>query len=215
MASTHDIVALTLAEEIANTITHGLGAALGVAVLVLTVMAAALNGTITHVVAASVYGSTLILLYTSSAIYHGLPNGRAKRVFRILDHCAIYLLIAGTYTPFTLVTLHGPWGWSLFGIVWTLALLGIVYQCFFLGRMVALSTTVYVLMGWLAVTAFVPLARALPWQGLAWLVAGGLFYTVGVVFFASRWKFAHTVWHLFVMVGSACHFAAIYRFVLA
>ncbi len=215
MASTHDITALTLAEEIANTITHGLGAALGVAVLVLTVMAAALNGTITHVVAASVYGSTLILLYTSSAIYHGLPNGRAKRVFRILDHCAIYLLIAGTYTPFTLVTLHGPWGWSLFGIVWTLALLGIVYQCFFLGRMVALSTTVYVLMGWLAVTAFVPLARALPWQGLAWLVAGGLFYTVGVVFFASRWKFAHTVWHLFVMVGSACHFAAIYRFVLA
>lgn len=215
MASTHDIVGLTLAEEIANTITHGLGAALGVAVLVLTVMTAALNGTITDVVAASVYGSTLILLYTSSAIYHGLPSGRAKRVFRILDHCAIYLLIAGTYTPFTLVTLHGPWGWSLFGIVWTLALLGIVYQCFFLGRMVALSTTVYVLMGWLAVTAFVPLARALPWQGLAWLVAGGLFYTVGVVFFASRWKFAHTVWHLFVMVGSACHFAAIYRFVLA
>jgi hemolysin III len=173
-----------------------------------------LHGTATQVVACAIYGSTLILLYISSTIYHGLPPGRAKRLFRVLDHSSIYLLIAGTYTPFTLVTLHGPWGWSLFGAVWGLALLGIAYQCFFIGRMVALSTALYVLMGWLAVVACVPLIRALPWQGLAWLLAGGLFYTVGVIFFASRRKFAHTIWHLFVMAGSTCHFAAVYGFVI-
>ena len=205
---------LTLGEEIANSISHGVGAGLSVAVLVVTVVAAALRGTAMQVVACSVYGASLVLLYTASTIYHGVTNGRAKRVFRIIDHCSIYLLIAGTYTPFALVTLRGVWGWWLFGAVWTLAALGVTYQIFFVGRMVMLSTAVYIGMGWLAVLVAGPLVRALPWAGLAWLLAGGLFYTGGVVFFASKRKWAHAVWHLFVLAGSACHFAAVYGYVV-
>lgn len=205
---------MTKTEEIANSVTHGLGALLGIAALVLTVVSAALHGTATQVVASSVYGSSLVVLYAASCVYHGLAQGRAKRVFRIVDHCSIYVLIAGTYTPFTLVTLSGAWGWWLFGAVWTLAAAGIVFQCLFVGRMVALSTAVYILMGWLAVGAAAPLIRALPRAGLVWLVAGGLFYTGGVAFFASQRKYAHTVWHLFVLAGSACHFAAVYGYVV-
>lgn len=205
---------MTKTEEIANSVTHGLGALLGIAALVLTVVSAALHGTATQVVASSVYGSSLVVLYAASCVYHGLAQGRAKRVFRIVDHCAIYVLIAGTYTPFTLVTLSGAWGWWLFGAVWTLAAAGIAFQCLFVGRMVALSTAVYILMGWLAVVAAAPLLRALPRAGLVWLVAGGLFYSGGVAFFASQRKYAHTVWHLFVLAGSACHFAAVYGYVV-
>jgi hemolysin III len=204
----------TMGEEIANSISHGVGAALSVAVLVVTVVAAALHGTAMQVVACAVYGASLVLLYTASTIYHGVTNGRVKRVFRIIDHCSIYLLIAGTYTPFALVTLRGVWGWWLFGAVWTLTALGVTYQIFFVGRMVMLSTAVYVGMGWLAVLVAVPLVRALPWAGLAWLLAGGLFYTGGVAFFASKRKWAHAVWHLFVLAGSACHFAAVYGYVV-
>ena len=134
---------------------------MSIAALVLAVVAAARHGTATQVVACSVYGASLILLYGASCVYHGLAPGRAKRVFRILDHCSIYVLIAGTYTPFALVTLAGAWGWWLFGAVWTLTALGIAFQCFFIGRMVVLSTAVYILMGWLAVVATVPLVRAL------------------------------------------------------
>ena len=201
-------------EEIANSITHGVGAALSVAGLVVMVVVAALRGTSWHVVACAVYGASLVLLYLCSTLYHGLANGRAKRLFQILDHSSIYFLIAGTYTPFTLVTLRGAWGWAMFGVIWTLAVVGIVFKCFFIGQWRVLSTTVYVLMGWFAVVAMRPLLQALPWQGFLWLLAGGLFYTVGVVFFAWRQRYSHTIWHLFVLAGSGCHFFAVYRFVL-
>ncbi|MBI5282362.1 MAG: hemolysin III family protein [Candidatus Solibacter usitatus] len=204
----------TIGEEIANAITHGLGALLGIAGLVVLVVRAASEGTALHVVAAAVYGSSLILLYLVSTLYHALTKGRAKRLFRILDHCLIYVLIAGTYTPFTLVTLRGAWGWSLFGAVWGLAVLGVVFKVFFTGRLHVLSTAAYVLMGWMAVVAIGPLWGALAGPALAWLVAGGLFYSLGVVFFASSRRYAHAVWHLFVLAGSVCHFAVVLRYVV-
>ncbi|MBI5084525.1 MAG: hemolysin III family protein [Acidobacteria bacterium] len=204
----------SIGEEIANAVTHGLGALLGVAGLVVLVVRAALEGTAVQVVAAAVYGSSLILLYAVSTLYHALTNGRAKRVFRILDHCLIYVLIAGTYTPFTLVTLRGAWGWSLFGAVWGLAVMGVVFKIFFTGRLHLLSTAAYVLMGWMAVVAIVPLWRALPGAALAGLVAGGLFYSLGVIFFASSRRYAHAVWHVFVLTGSVCHFAVVLRYVV-
>ena len=210
-----DYLHATLGEEVANSITHGVGAALSVAGLVVMVVIAALRGTSALVVACAVYGASLVLLYLSSTLYHALTNGRVKRVFRILDHASIYVLIAGTYTPFTLVTLRGVWGWALFGIVWTLAVMGIVFKCFFTGRLHVLSTTVYVVMGWIAVVAIRPLLQALPWPGFLWLLAGGVFYTLGVGFFAWRRKYAHTIWHLFVLAGSVCHFSVVYQYVLS
>jgi hemolysin III len=204
----------TIGEEIANSVTHGIGAAFSVAGLVLLVVLAALRGTAWHIVSCAVFGVSLVLLYLSSTLYHALTARRAKRVFRILDHASIYLLIAGTYTPFTLVTLHGAWGWSLFGVVWTLAAAGIVFQSLAIGRWPALSTGVYSLMGWVAVLAFRPLLHALPWHGCLWLLAGGVAYTAGVVFYATRSKFAHAVWHFFVLAGSVCHFCAVYFYVL-
>jgi hemolysin III len=136
-------------------------------------------------------------------------------VFQILDHSSIYVLIAGTYTPFTLVTLRGGWGWSLFGLVWTVAVLGIIFKCFFTGRLHVLSTTVYVLMGWIALVAIRPLLRVLPWHGFLWLLAGGLLYTAGVAFFALRRKYSHSIWHLMVLADSFCHFLAVYWYVLS
>ncbi len=209
-----DYVHATLGEEVANSITHGLGAALSVAGLVVMVVIATLRGTSSHVVACAVYGVSLVLLYLSSTLYHALTNGRAKRVFRILDHSSIYVLIAGTYTPFTLVTLRGVWGWVLFGIVWTLAVMGIVFKCFFTGRLHILSTAVYILMGWIAVVAIRPLLQALPWPGFLLVLAGGVLYTLGVAFFVRRWKYSHAIWHLLVLAGSICHFLAVYRYVL-
>lgn len=204
----------SLGEEIANSITHGVGAALSVAGLVVMIIAAASSGTAWHIVACTIYGASLMLLYLSSTLYHALTNHRAKRVFRILDHACIYILIAGTYTPFTLVTLRGPWGWTLFGIVWTLAALGVVFKCFFVNRLSFLSTTVYVLMGWIAIVAVRPLWQALSWQGFVWLLLGGMLYTLGVVFFAWQKRYAHAIWHLFVLGGSVCHFCAVYWYVL-
>ncbi len=202
-----------LGEEIANGITHGLGAVLSVAALV-AMLVSLLHASRLEVLACTVYGISLIVLYLCSTLYHALSRTSAMRVFRVLDHSSIYLLIAGTYTPFTLITLRGVWGWWLFAIIWTLAGAGIVFKCFFAGRLHVLSTVIYVLMGWLAAVAIRPLWQALSWQGFAWVLAGGLFYTVGVVFFASKWKYSHTVWHLFVLAGSGCHFHAVYRYVL-
>ncbi len=201
-------------EEIANSVTHGLGAALSVAGLAILVVAAAQTGDAWRVVACSIYGASLVLLYLSSTLYHALTHVRAKRVFRILDHASIYLLIAGSYTPFTLVTLRGPWGWSLFGIIWGLAVAGVVLKCFFVEKMPLLSTAVYVLMGWCAVGAVRPLLAQLPWAGFEWVLAGGVAYTAGVAFFASHRPYTHAVWHLFVLAGSACHYWAIYRYVV-
>ena len=205
----------TLGEEIANSITHGLGALLSVCGLVLLLLAAITNGSALHITAVAVFGTTLILLYLASTLYHALTPPRAKRVFQILDHSAIYLLIAGTYTPFTLITLHGAWGWWLFAFIWALAVLGVVFKSIWIDRYGALSTAVYVLMGWCAIVAIRPLLRGLPWDGFLWLLGGGLCYTAGVIFYASKRRYAHAIWHLFVLGGSACHYWAIYHYVLA
>jgi len=203
-----------LGEEIANSVTHGVGALLAVAGLTVLVAFAAIRGTAWHVVGCSIYGSTLVLLYTASTLYHSIPSARAKRTLRILDHSAIFLLIAGTYTPFTLVSLRGAWGWSLFGVVWGLALLGILLQT---GRRrhPVVAVALYVAMGWAVVVAIRPLLHAIPSGGLVLLVGGGLAYTAGIVFYASpRIPYAHSVWHGFVLLGSALHFFAILLFVV-
>ena len=204
----------SLGEELANSITHGLGVVLGVAGSILMLIAAIQRGSARHVTAVAIFGTTLILLYAASTLYHALTPPKAKRVFQILDHSAIYLLIAGTYTPFTLITLRGAWGWSLLAVIWTLAICGVVFKSVWIHRFPALSTAVYVLMGWCAIVAIRPLLNALSWAGFLWLLAGGVSYTAGVVFYASRRRYAHAVWHLFVLGGSLCHFWAIYRYVV-
>jgi hemolysin III len=177
-----------------------------VALLVLAIV----RGGAWQIVSCAIYGVTLICLYASFTLYHGLPSRRVKRIFRIFDHSAIFLLIAGTYTPFLLVNLRGGWGWSLLGIVWSLAAAGIVFKAWFVDRHQMLSTGVYVLMGWLALIAVKPIFHAVPTTGLIWLLAGGLLYTVGVVFYAwKRIPYNHVIWHLFVMAGSICHYVAV------
>lgn len=197
-----------------NSITHLVGTALALAGLVVLVVVAARQGDPWKIVSLSLYGATLFVLYGASTLYHSL-RGRAKTVFRKIDHLAIYLLIAGTYTPFMLVTLRGGWGWSLFGVVWGLAVIGMALE--FLPRRGAriLPVTIYFLMGWLVLIALAPLWKALPRTGLVWLLAGGLFYTIGAVFYAvdTRLRHAHGIWHLFVMAGSASHYFAILYYV--
>ncbi len=201
---------LAFYEEVANTITHGIGIGLSIAGLVLLVVRAALYGDAWQVVSFSIYGTSLILLYSASTLYHGFQSKRAKEVLRIFDHSAIYLLIAGTYTPFLLVTLRGPWGWSLFGVIWGLALLGITFKIIFGAKYEIVSTTFYILMGWVVITAIKPLIAALPSAGLFWLVAGGLAYTSGVIFYAwEKLPFNHAIWHGFVLAGSFFHFFAV------
>jgi len=204
----------SIGEEIANSISHGIGAAVSVGALATLVVLAASRGTVWHIVSFSIYGTTLVLLYLSSTLYHALPGPRVKRVFRVFDHASIYLLIAGTYTPFMLVNLRGPWGWSLFAVVWTLAVAGVVFKSLFIGRFGITSAIVYVLMGWLVLVGVRPLLRVLPWHGFLWLLAGGAAYTTGVLFFASTRRYAHTVWHLFVLTGTVCHLMAVYLYVL-
>ncbi|NUM82266.1 hemolysin III family protein [bacterium] len=202
-------------EEIANSLTHGLGVLLSIAGLIVLVIYATINGTAIHVVSASIFGSTLILLYTASTLYHSFQSPRAKRVMRILDHSGIYLLIAGTYTPFTLISLNGAWGWSLFGVVWGLALAGVIFKIFFTGRFSAVSTIIYLGMGWIAIVAIKPMLELIPTGGLLWILAGGLAYSFGVIFYA--WKklpYAHAVWHMFVLGGSVCHFFAVLLYVI-
>ncbi len=204
----------TVREEVANSITHGLGAGLSIAGLSVLVSLAALHGDAWRVVSFSIYGATLVLLYLASTFYHSFPWPRVKGVFHVIDHAAIYLLIAGTYTPFTLVSLRGPWGWSLFGIMWGLALSGIALKVIFFGRARILSVAVYVAMGWFVLVAIKPTLGALSPKALAWVATGGLAYTMGVVFYAwKRLPFNHAAWHLFVMGGSICHFFAILFYV--
>ena len=205
----------SLGEEIAHSLTHGAGLLLGIAALVLLVVAAVQSGSARATVAASIYGSTIVLLYAASTLYHALPRGRAKRVFSILDHSAIFLLIAGTYTPLTLVTLGGPWGWSLFGTIWGCAILGIVIEAVWRGRVRRPQLVLYLVMGWAAVVAIRPLMGSLPSGGLALIFAGGLAYTGGVVFYLWRgFRYHHAVWHVFVLAGSALHVLAVLYFVL-
>jgi len=197
-----------------NGYSHLAGAVLALTGAVVLVAMASIKADPWRIVSFAVYGATLVLLYVISTLYHG-TRGRAKDVFRKLDHCSIYLLIAGTYTPFALVTLNGPWGWSLFGAVWALAAVGIVQELWLARGARVASLVIYVLMGWLAVVALAPLFEALGWKGMAWVVGGGLLYTVGIVFYLydERIRHFHGVWHLFVMGGSAAHFVALAAFV--
>ncbi len=201
--------------EIANSVTHGIGALLSIAGLVLLVVFASIYGNVWHVVSFSIYGSTLVLLYLASTLYHSAQNPNVKKTLRIIDHAAIYLLIAGTYTPFMLVTLQGVRGWVMFGVIWGLAVVGIFYKIFFINRLVVISTIFYLLMGWMIVFSIGDLFRALPLGGIIFLGAGGLSYTLGIIFYAGRERLLmHAIWHLFVLGGSICHFFAILFYVL-
>ncbi len=204
--------AQTRGEEIANSISHGTGFLAALIALPVLVVGAVQHGT-AALVGAGTFAATMALLYLTSTLYHALAPNRAKRVFQILDHGAIYLLIAGTYTPFTLGALRGPWGWTLFGLIWALAGAGIALKAVGGVRHPRLSTGLYLAMGWLILVAAQPLWRAVPGWGLFWLAAGGVAYTAGVGFYAARhMRYAHFVWHLFVLAGSACHFIAVLRY---
>ncbi|HEX2010745.1 MAG TPA: hemolysin III family protein [Roseateles sp.] len=200
----------TLGEEVANAISHGLGFLLAVASLPILTWQAARLGSTLNVVAVSVFSATMIVLYLVSMLYHAVPQGRAKLWLNRLDHAAIYLFIAGSYTPFALGVLRGGWGWTLFGLVWAIAAVGVTAKLFNRLRHPLWSTGLYVAMGWLVVIAIEPLVTRVASAGLAWLVAGGLAYTLGAVVFLldNRIRYAHFVWHLFVLAGSTCHFFA-------
>jgi hemolysin III len=191
-------------------VSHGVAVVAALAATPFLVLGAARRGGAFAIVGASVFAGTAVILYVASTLYHALPRNRAKRVFRIIDHSAIFLLIAGTYTPFALGVLRGGWGWTLFGVVWGLAVLGITLKAVAGIRYPRLSTTLYLAMGWLALVAIRPLSVHVPFAGLLWLIAGGLAYTAGVVFYAAeRVRYGHFVWHLFVLLGTACHFFAV------
>ena len=204
----------TLAEEIANVVTHGIGAALSVAALVVLVVLASTRGDVWRVVSLSIYGSTLTLLYLCSTLYHAFRDPRIKRYFRLMDHLSIYVLIAGSYTPITLVLMRGAWGWTLFGLIWGMALAGILAKILLFGRLRWVSVAFYLAMGWLIIIAVRPMLQMLPSGLVAWLVAGGLFYTLGVIFYSrKRMRYHHAIWHLFVLAGSLCHFVGLLRYV--
>lgn len=206
----------SLAEELMNAISHGVGAALAIAALVVSVVVSALHQNVWGIVASSIYGGTLIILYTMSTLYHSLKRNNAKRVFRIIDHCSIYLLIAGTYTPYTLISLRGPVGWTLFGIVWGAAVVGIVFNSIDMNKFKIISLIAYVAMGWVIIFAIKPLYDVIGTGGILWLILGGVLYTVGAVVYVigKKHKFAHSVFHLFVLAGSIFHFFSILLYVL-
>ncbi len=203
----------TTGEEIAHSVTHGLGAAASVAGLVLLIVRAVGSGDPWRVVSFTIFGASMVMLYTASTFYHALTPPRAKHVFKVLDHAFIYLLIAGTYTPFLLVSLRGGWGWSLFGVVWGVALAGIVFKVWYAGRFRVVSTLLYIALGWLCIIAVKPLLANVPGPGLGWLLGGGAAYTGGAVFYLWRGlKYHHAVWHVFVLAGSVCHWVAVYGY---
>jgi len=210
-----DVKTYSVREEIAHSAIHGLGIALSVAGLTALVLTARRTGDRWDLVASVIYGVTLVLLYVASTLYHSIPHPPAKRILRILDHSAIYLLIAGTYTPFTLVLLRGPWGWTLFGLVWGLAILGIALKVAAMGRFRGFSLVLYIGMGWLVLIALKPLTAALAHGGMVLLVLGGIAYTSGVLFYVwRRLPYHHAVWHAFVLAGSVLHFFAIFLYVV-
>ena len=201
----------SIGEEIANSVSHGIGMLAAAAAAPVLIIAAVQRGGAAGIVGASVFAATMVLLYLTSTLYHALPRNRAKQLFQILDHGAIFLLIAGTYTPFTLGVLRGTWGWTLLGLVWSLALTGIVLKVVCGARYSRLLTFLYLAMGWLVVIAVKPLWLHVSTWGLFWLLAGGIAYTVGVAFFAAdeRVRYSHFIWHLFVIAGTSCHFIAV------
>ncbi len=201
----------SLGEEIANSITHGIGAALATAALTILVVFASLKGDAWQIVSFAIYGTSLVLMYTSSTLYHAFTNKKAKRYFRIMDHSSIFLLIAGTYTPITLLALRDTgWGWTIFGLIWGMAILGILFKFLFYGKLEKLSIVFYVLMGWLAIIAIKPMLANLPTGLLIWIAVGGLSYTLGIIFYAwTKFPYSHSIWHLFVLGGSISHFFGI------
>lgn len=202
-------------EEIANVITHSLGTILAIAALVLMLVFSSLRGTASHIVSSALFGTSLIILYAASTLYHASPWPKVKLFFRNLDHAAIFILIAGSYTPFTLITLRGAWGWSIFAVVWTLAFLGIILELTIKNKPKGVSLAFYITLGWIVVIAIVPLIQSIQLPGLILLAAGGLAYTTGCIFYA--WKslfFNHAIWHLFVLAGSVCHFFAVIFYVI-
>lgn len=201
----------SLGEQIANAVSHGVGALAALIAAPVLIVSAVQKGSAWGIVGVSVFAVTTILLYLTSTLYHALPTCKAKQLFKILDHGAIFLLIAGTYTPFTLGVLRGTWGWTLFGLVWTLALFGIILKSLDGAKDSKASTVVYLVMGWLVVIAIKPMLMHVSAWGLFWLVSGGLAYSAGVIFFAldGKVKYAHFVWHLFVIAGTSCHFFAV------
>lgn len=212
MANTHTY---PRREEIANAITHGIGALLSLAGLVLLIVFSSMKGTAWHVVSFTIYGVSMLLLYSCSTLVHSFKEGKIKDLFEFFDHSSIYIYIAGTYTPFLLVAVRGPLGWSLFGIVWGIALLGVVFKAFFVKRFLFMSTIFYLIMGWLIVIAWGPLVAAVPNPGIVLLVTGGLLYTLGTVFYVWRaFPYHHAIWHLFVLAGSVTHFFAILLYLL-
>lgn len=205
---------MVLEGERFNSFTHLTGAIAALAGGVVLIIQGALVGDPWKVVSFSIYGTMLLCLYLASTLYHSL-RGRAKRIWCKFDHCAIYLLIAGSYTPFALVSLRGAWGWSLFGTVWGLAIIGIAQEIWLARGLRIFSLILYVAMGWIAIIAAAPLVNALTWEGFRWLAAGGLVYTLGIVFYATdeKWQYGHGVWHLFVLGGSACHYFTVLQYV--
>lgn len=202
-------------EEKLNIITHGLGLILSIIALIVLVIHAAENGNPTQLVSVIIFGSSLILLYSASTLYHYSQKPEMRRKLNILDHASIYILIAGTYTPFTLITLKGTLGISIFAIAWSIALFGVLFKLFYTGRYDKISTIAYVAMGWIIIFAIKPLVANLPLQGLYWLFGGGLFYTIGAVFYSiKKLKYNHAIFHVFVLLGSFSHFMAIYYYVL-
>ncbi len=202
-------------EEIANSITHGLGIVLSIAGLAVLAAFAGIFGSAWHIVSCSIYGGTLIILYTASTLYHSVQRSRTKHIFRMLDHSAIFILIAGTYTPFTLVNLRGPWGWTLFGIIWGLAILGIIVSTVPRFKSRVISLILYLGMGWVVVVATKPLLSSVQTGGLVFLLLGGLFYTSGLAFYAwKKLKYHHALWHVMVLLGSMFHFFAVLFYVI-
>ena len=197
-------------EELANALTHGIAAAAALGAGAVLITLSALWGDVWQLSGAIVYVATLFVMYLASTVYHSIPQPKLKARFKVLDHCAIYLLIAGTYTPFMLVGLRGPWGWSLLTVIWSLAAAGIAFNLFFTSRFKLISTLIYIAMGWLIVVAVKPMMNSLSAFTLQWLLAGGLFYTLGTVFYmAKKIPYSHSIWHGFVIAGSACHFVAV------
>jgi hemolysin III len=202
-------------EEMANSITHGIGALLSISALVILIVFASISGTLLHIVSFTIFGSTMFILYMSSTLLHSFPKGKVKDVFEIFDHSSIYFFIAGTYTPFLLIVIKGTLGWTLFGVVWGFAIAGTVFKCFFVKKYLFTSTVLYVVMGWLIVFAWKPLVNNLSPQGMSYLVIGGALYTLGAIFYVWRgFKYHHAVWHLFVIAGSVAHFFCVLFYVL-
>ena len=206
----------TLGEEITNSVTHGIGTMLSITALVLCIVRSAIHHNVWAIVSSAIYGSTLIVLYLMSTIYHSLARNKAKRVFRIIDHCSIFLLIAGTYTPYTLVSIRGPLGWSMFGIIWGMAIAGIVFNAIDLEKFSKISFICYLVMGWAVVMAIKPIIASVAKGGLILLLAGGITYSLGAVFYAlgAKKKYIHSVWHVFVIIGSVLHFFSVFFYVI-